>query len=123
MEASIAATEPLPLVPPTCTSRYRCSGRPSASSNASMRSSPGRMPACSPPRRARRRATASAYVTGNLARSGRLVGEERENTAERVFEVAALDDQVELAVREKVLGPMKAIWQSMAKRHGEDTRG
>src|SRR5262245_4592254 len=122
MEASIAATEPLPLVPPTCTSRYRCSGRPSASSNASMRSSPGRMPACSPPRRARRRATASAYVTGNLARSGRLVGEERENTAERVFEVAPLDDQVELAVREQEFRPLKALGKRLANRLGDDPR-
>src|SRR4029450_6340298 len=122
MEASIAATEPLPLVPPTCTSRYRCSGRPRASSNASMRSSPGRMPACSPPRRARRRATASAYVTGNLPRSGRLVGEERENAAERVLEVAPLDDQVELAVREQEFRALEALGKRLANRLGNDAR-
>src|SRR5215510_13162854 len=120
MEASIAATEPLPLVPPTCTKRYRCSGRPSASSNASMRSSPGRMPACSPPRRARRRATASAYVTGNLTRSGRLVGEERENAAERVLEIAPLDDQVELAVREQEFRALEALGKRLANRLGDD---
>src|SRR5262245_64366175 len=87
-----------------------------------MRSSPGRMPACSPPRRARRRATASAYVTGNLARSGRLVGEERENAAERVLEVAPLDDQVELAVREQEFRPLEALGKRLANRLGDDTR-
>src|SRR5512138_185478 len=122
MEASIAEAEPLPLVPPTCTSRYRCSGRPSASSKASMRSSPGRMPACSPPRRARRRATASAYVTGNLPRSGRLIGEERENAAERVLEFASLDDQVELAVREQEFRPLEALGKRLPDRLGDDPR-
>src|SRR5262245_38438094 len=122
MEASIAATEPLPLVPPTCTKRYRCSGRPSASSNASMRSSPGRMPACSPPRRARRRAAASAYVTGNLARSGPLVGEVRENAAQRVLESAPLDDQVELAVPKQEFRPLEALGKRLANRPGDDLR-
>src|SRR5262245_19367229 len=87
-----------------------------------MRSSPGRMPACSPPRRARRRATASAYVTGNLPRSGRLIGEERENAAERVLEFAPLDDQVELAVREQEFRPLEPLGKRLPDRLGDDTR-
>src|SRR5258705_243021 len=89
---------------------------------ASMRWSPGRMPACSPPGRARSRATASAYVTGNLPRSGRLIGEERENAAERVLEVAPLDDQVELAVREQEFRPLEALGKRLANRLGDDPR-
>src|SRR5262245_62391227 len=87
-----------------------------------MRSSPGRMPACSPPRRARRRATASAYVTGNLPRSGRLIGEERENAAKRVLEFAPLDDQVELAVREQEFRPLEALGKRLPDRLGDDPR-
>src|SRR5713226_1833194 len=70
------------------------------------------MPACSPPRRARSRATASAYVTGRLPRSGRLVGEEGENAAEHLLEVAPLDDHVELSVRQQKLRAL----ESLAKR-------
>src|SRR5207245_5211475 len=101
--ASIADTEPLPLVPPTWTSRYRCSGWPTASRSPSIRSSPWRMPACSPPRSDWSRATASAYVTTGLARSGRLGGAKRENAAEGLREVAPLDDHVELPGREQAL--------------------
>ena len=60
----MAEIEPLPLVPPTWAMVKACSGCPMASSIASMRSRPGRMPARSPPRSARMRATASAYVMG-----------------------------------------------------------
>ena len=60
--ASIAQTEPLPLVPATWTIRNERSGLPIAESSASIRSRPGVMPAISPPRRPRSRATASRYV-------------------------------------------------------------
>src|SRR5206468_4563851 len=122
MEASIAATEPFPLVPPTCTSRYRCSGRPSAASSASMRSSPGRMPACSPPRRAVSRATASAYVTGGLTRLGRLVREEGQDPAQRLLEVAPVHDQVELPVLQQELRALEALGERLADRLGDDAR-
>src|SRR5437899_3951977 len=120
--ASIAATEPLPFVPPTWTSRYRCSGRPSASRSPSIRSSPCRMPACSPPRRARSRATASAYVTGGLRRSGRRVGEERQNAAERLLEVAPIDDHVELSVRQQELRALESLGKRLTDRLGDDPR-
>src|SRR2546428_10062495 len=113
MAASMAATEPLPFVPPTWTRRYRCSGRPSASRSPSMRSSPGRMPACSPPRSPRSRPTASAYVTGGLARTGRLIGDEPENTALRLLEVAPLDDIAELPVR---LEKLRALYTLLHRR-------
>src|SRR2546426_2285001 len=122
MAASIAATEPLPFVPPTWTSRYRCSGWPSASSSVSIRSSPGRMPACSPPRRARSRATASAYVTGGLARPGRLVDEEGEDAPDGLLELAPLDDHVELPVREQKLGALESLGQRLPDRLGDDPR-
>src|SRR2546427_3612985 len=118
--ASIAATEPLPLVPPTWTSRYRCSGRPSASRSPSIRSSPWRMPACSPPRSDWSRATASAYVTSELTRSGRLGGEERENAAEGLLEITPLDDHVELAVREQELRALESLGQRLTDRLRND---
>src|SRR5438093_6973522 len=122
MAASMAATEPLPFVPPTWTRRYRCSGRPSASSRPSIRSSPGRMPACSPPRSAWSRARASAYVTSGLPRSGRLVGEERENAAGRLLEVAPVDDHVELTVREQEFRALESLGQRLPDRLGDDPR-
>src|SRR5439155_1408893 len=80
------------------------------------------MPACSPPRSAWIRATASAYVTSGLPRSGRLGGEEGENAAERVLEVAPLDDHVELSVREQELRALEAFGERLADRLGYDPR-
>src|SRR5262249_40629174 len=59
MAASIAETEPLPLVPAIWAKVIARSGLPTASRSASMRSRPGRMPASSPPRSPVMRATAS----------------------------------------------------------------
>src|SRR5207245_11790329 len=118
--ASIADTEPLPLVPPTWTSRYRCSGRPSASRSPSIRSSPWRMPACSPPRSDWSRATASAYVTSELTRSGRRGGEERENAAEGLLEIPPRADHVELAVREQERRALEYRGQRLTDRRGDD---
>src|SRR4030095_5186696 len=80
------------------------------------------MPACWPPRSAWSRATASAYVTSGLARSGRLGGEERENAAERLLEVAPLDDHVELSVREQELRALESLGQRLTDRLGDDPR-
>src|SRR5262245_63266915 len=80
------------------------------------------MPACSPPRSAWSRATASAYVTSGLARSGRLGGEERENAAERLLEVAPLDDHVELAVREQEFRALESLGERLTDRLGDDPR-
>src|SRR2546425_1152484 len=80
------------------------------------------MPACSPPRRARSRATASAYVTGRLPRSGRLVGEEGENAAEHLLEVAPLDDHVELSVRQQELRALESLGKRLTDRLGDDRR-
>ena len=65
------------------------SGWPSASSSASMRSSPAASRRARRRARARSRATASASVTATAARG---VREEREEAAERLLEVAPLDD-------------------------------
>src|SRR5258705_13858911 len=80
------------------------------------------MPACSPPRSACSRATASAYVTKRLPRSGWLGGEEGEDAAERVLEVAALDDHVELPVRQQELRALKSFRQRLPDRLGDDPR-
>src|SRR2546429_9284367 len=80
------------------------------------------MPACSPPRSAWIRATASAYVTSGLPRSGRLGGEEGEDAAEHLLEVAPLDDHVELSVREQELRALKSFGERLADRLGDDPR-
>src|SRR5256712_11198416 len=80
------------------------------------------MPACSPPRRASSRATASAYVTGGLPRSGRLVSEERENAAERLLEGAPLDDHVELSVGQQELRALESLGERLTDRLGDDAR-
>src|SRR5438067_3691000 len=87
-----------------------------------MRSSPGRMPACSPPRRAVSRATASAYVTGGLARLGRLVREEGQDPTQRLLEVAPVHDQVELPVLQQELRALEALGERLADRLGDDAR-
>src|SRR5262245_66125204 len=80
------------------------------------------MPACSPPRSAWIRATASAYVTSGLPRSRRLGGEEGEDAAERFCQVAPLDDHVELSVREEELRSLEPFGERLADRLGDDPR-
>src|SRR6267378_2946734 len=80
------------------------------------------MPACSPPRRAVSRATASAYVTDALSRLGGLVGEEGEESAQRLLEVAPVDDEVELAVLQQELRALEALGERLADRLGDDAR-
>src|SRR5215813_5369421 len=78
------------------------------------------MPACSPPRSAWSRATASAYVTWRLSGSGSVGGEEGENAAERLLEFAPLDDHVELPVRQQELRPLEPFRQRLANRLRDD---
>src|SRR5207245_10454430 len=75
-----------------------------------------RAPAACP--RARRREGRAAGQPPRRRSSGgrRLIREEREQAAERVPELAALDDEVELAVLEEELGTLEAVGQRLADR-------
>src|SRR5439155_1398868 len=71
--------------------------------------------------RARRREGRAAGQPPRRRSSGgrRLIREEREQAAERVPELAALDDEVELAVLEEELGTLEAVGQRLADRLGD----
>src|SRR5205814_2372249 len=64
----------------------------------------------------------SAYVTGGLARLGRLVREEGQDPAQRLLEVAPVHDQVELPVLEQELRALEALGERLADRLGDDAR-
>src|SRR4030095_3781597 len=59
---------------------------------------------------------------GGLARSGRRIREERENAAERLLEVAPLDDHVELSVCQQELRTLESFGQRLTDRLGDDPR-
>src|SRR3989475_13245082 len=59
---------------------------------------------------------------GPLAGPGRLAGEEREDAAESLLELAPADDEVDLTVLEQELRALEPFGQGLADRLGDHAR-
>src|SRR5262249_6007683 len=104
MASIMAAVEPLPLVPPTCTTGYAACGSPSARAGRSRRAR-----SRSTPRRARANSRASACASAGPA--PRAPGQRAQEARQLAFEIAPMHDEVEHAVLEQELGALESVGQ------------
>src|SRR6187455_2911901 len=113
MAATMAEAEPLPLVPPIWTSRIRLSDC------RRRRAGPGSSPApaaCPPSPRLAARGAGPRLRDTSWSRLDGTRSEEGEDAAERLAQLAALDDHVELTVLEEELRALEAVGQRLPDR-------
>src|SRR5688572_11514463 len=116
----MAVTDPLPLVPATCRVVKLRSGWPSASQRREMFSSPSLMPKVSSEESRSSNAWSARRCrhgdAGLLRHPGRrqLCSHEAQRTRHDRLHVPAVHDQIEHAVLDQELAPLKAVRQLLA---------
>src|SRR5207237_5225762 len=113
---TIAVTDPLPLVPATCSERKDRCGWPSASQSSRMFSSPSLMPKVS--------SAKSLFSSDGYLFNGRgdLRAHEAERARDRRLHLAAIDDEIEHAVLEQELAALEAFRQLLTDGLLDDAR-